>query len=145
LSTVTVPKEVKVSVVAEEDVPKLKVEPSLIKRVFMNLILNAVQAMPSGGQLNIKIFRKDNEIFINFEDTGIGIPEENKPRIFQPLFTTKSKGQGFGLAVVQRLVEAHNGEISFESAVGKGSTFTVKLPLISEADQTWKAERKKSS
>jgi signal transduction histidine kinase len=119
LSTVTVPKEVKVSVVAEKGIPKLKVEPLSIKRVFMNLILNALQAMPSGGQLNIKVFRKVNEIFISYGDTGIIISEENKPRIFQPLFTTKAKGQGFGLAVVKRLVEAHNGEISFESG-GKG-------------------------
>ncbi len=135
LSTVTISKEVKVSVAAEEDIPKLKVEPSLIKRVFTNLILNAAQAMPSGGQLNINVSRKNNEVFISFKDTGIGIPEENKPKIFQPLFTTKAKGQGLGLAVVKRLIEAHNGEISFKSMVGKGSTFTVKLPLTSEEEE----------
>jgi signal transduction histidine kinase len=63
------------------------------------------------------------------EDTGVGIPEEAKTRLFQPLFTTKSKGQGFGLAVCKRLVESMNGTITFESEEGKGTKFTVKLPV----------------
>jgi len=67
--------------------------------------------------------------FFSVEDTGVGIPEEIKPKLFQPMVTTKSRGQGLGLAVVKRLVEALNGKISFESQEGKGTTFIVCLPL----------------
>ena len=70
-----------------------------------------------------------NHAYISVEDTGEGIPEEVKDKLFTPLFTTKSKGQGFGLAVVKRLVEAQDGKISFESQQGKGTTFTIQLPL----------------
>src|SRR4030065_2397055 len=74
------------------------------------------------------ITEKDN-ILITIEDTGAGVPEEAKTKLFTPLFTTKSKGQGFGLAVVKRLVEVQGGKISFESKLGNGTTFTVQMPL----------------
>ena len=79
--------------------------------------------------LKIKAKCKDKQAYISVEDTGEGIPEEVKDKLFTPLFTTKSKGQGFGLAVVKRLVEAQDGKISFESKQGKGTTFTIQLPL----------------
>ena len=101
----------------------------VIERVFVNLLLNAVQAMPNGGELTVKSERQGKNVLIHFQDTGVGILKENLPRLFDPLFTTKAKGQGLGLAVCKRLVDAHEGSISVESTIGKGSTFTVKLPL----------------
>ena len=101
----------------------------MLKRAFINLIQNAVQAMPNGGSLKISAYCNDNHAFVSVEDTGEGIPEEAKAKLFTPLFTTKSKGQGFGLAVVKRLVEAQGGKISFESKLGKGTIFTIQLPL----------------
>jgi len=104
---------------------------SMLKRILINLIQNAVQAMPNGGTLRIdaECKDKDNKVCISVQDTGEGIPEEVQGKLFTPLFTTKSKGQGFGLAVVKRLVEAQGGKITFESQKGKGTTFTVQLPL----------------
>jgi signal transduction histidine kinase len=98
-----------------------------IIRVFVNLILNAIQSMPNGGELTIWTVREGKQVLIHFQDTGIGIPKEHLQKIFDPLFTTKAQGQGLGLAVCKRLVEAHEGTITVESTVGKGSTFTVKL------------------
>jgi len=85
--------------------------------------------MPNGGKLTVKASKKDNKAIMTVEDTGVGIPEEVKPKLFTPLFTTKAKGQGFGLPVVKRLVEALGGTITFESEVGKGTRFIVELPL----------------
>ena len=96
-----------------------------------NLVINAVQAMPNGGKITVKATVEAGKVLISVADTGVGIPEEIKPNLFKPMFTTKAKGQGLGLAVVKRLVEALNGSISFESEVGKGSKFTVSLPLTS--------------
>jgi len=89
--------------------------------------------MPEGGQLTVKMQREKTTdgtsvIFIYIEDTGVGIPENVKAKIFRPLFTTKSKGQGFGLAVCRRVIEAHGGTITFQSREGKGAKFTVELP-----------------
>ena len=105
---------------------------SLIRRVLTNLIVNAIQAMPDGGKLKLSSDRKDNNALIIVEDTGVGIPEDIKPNLFTPMVTSKSKGQGLGLAVVKRLVEALNGTISFESQVGKGTKFIVALPITSK-------------
>ncbi len=114
--------EVQEALIAEAD-------PQLLKRVLINLVTNAVQAMPEGGELTIEAQAKDKKVQIIVEDTGTGIPEEIKPKIFTPLFTTKSKGQGFGLAVCKRVIEAQHGTITFESQVGKGTKFIVELPI----------------
>jgi PAS domain S-box-containing protein len=129
MSAVAVPGNIQVSTLIEGVSPKLTVDPSYMKRVLTNIITNAIQAMPKGGKLTIKAFHKDESAVITIEDTGDGIPEEVKPNIFKPLFTTKAKGQGFGLAVCKRLVEAQNGTITFESQVGKGTRFTIEIPL----------------
>jgi signal transduction histidine kinase len=131
LSTMTVPEDVKVSVVIEAGLnfPKLRVDSLMIKRVFINLITNAVQSMPNGGELTITASQTEEKALISFQDTGVGIAEEHKSKIFQPLFTTKAKGQGLGLAVCKRLIEANKGTIRFESKVGEGTTFMVTLPL----------------
>jgi PAS domain S-box-containing protein len=107
---------------------KLKTDPTLITRILTNLIVNAIQAMPDGGNLTVSASKKGDKTVITVEDTGVGIPEDVKPKLFTPMMTTKSKGQGLGLAVVKRLVEALNGSISFESQEGKGTKFTIELP-----------------
>jgi len=108
---------------------KLRTDPSFIRRILTNLINNAVQAMPNGGKLTFSACKKNGTYTMIVEDTGIGIPEEVKQKIFKPLVTTKSKGQGLGLAVVKRLVDALDGAISFESQEGKGTKFVIELPV----------------
>ena len=134
ISAVKVPENVTVHTLFQEELGNLVVDPTLIKRVTMNLITNAIQAMPNGGELTIKVSCNEKEAQICVEDTGVGIAEEHKPKIFTPLFTTKAKGQGFGLAVCKKLIDAQGGEISFESEEGKGSKFTIKLPFTRETD-----------
>ena len=112
-----------------EDRLMANTDPQLLKRVLINLITNSVQAMPQGGELTIKSFTNaGGHAEIEVEDTGEGISEEIKPKIFTPLFTTKSKGQGFGLAVCKRVIEAQGGTIGFESQVGRGTKFIIRLP-----------------
>ena len=122
------PENIKASSHVTKDAKKLLVDPILLNRIIGNLITNAVQAMPNGGNLSINARRETDNIVITVKDTGVGIPNEVKPRLFTPLFTTKSKGQGFGLAVVKRMTEALNGTVTLESQQGKGATFTVTLP-----------------
>jgi two-component system CheB/CheR fusion protein len=126
-----IPRNIQTSVQLEESLT-VEADPLLLRRVLVNLVTNAVQAMPNGGKLNISTQVNDkNQMQIDVGDTGVGIPEEVKPKLFVPLFTTKSRGQGFGLAVCKRVIEAHGGTIDFKSQEGKGTTFTVRLPLKS--------------
>ena len=129
MSTINVPEDVRVAVSVQAGFPTLRSDSSYLKRIFVNLITNAVQAMPSGGKLSVTANCDRSNIMISVEDTGQGIPEEAKEKIFKPLFTTKSKGQGLGLAVVKKLTNALGGNISFESKVGKGTRFMVEIPL----------------
>lgn len=112
----------------DSDVSKIKADPILLKRILANLVNNAVQAMPSGGRLDLSAHKDMGFVRITVQDSGIGIPEEIKPIIFTPLFTTKAKGQGFGLAAVKRLTDALGGTVSFESQEKKGTKFIVSLP-----------------
>ena len=98
-------------------------------RVFTNIVSNALQAMNRNGELKITTGAKDNMGWVKFEDYGCGIPEENLEKIFEPLFTTKPKGIGLGLAITKRLVEQNSGVIEIETQVAEGTTFTVRLPL----------------
>ena len=107
---------------------RFKSDPTLLRRILTNLTINAIQAMPNGGKLKLTGCLKEAEVYITVEDTGVGIPESVKPKLFTPMMTTKAKGQGLGLAVVKRLVEALNGKITFESEEGNGTTFIVRLP-----------------
>jgi two-component system CheB/CheR fusion protein len=134
LSAMRIPRTVEVSVTVRKD-SLLKLDPGLMKRVFNNLFLNAVQAMPEGGKLTISSTRMEEAMSIRVQDTGVGIPKKNIDQIFNPLFTTKAKGVGFGLLVCKRLVEVHNGAILVESEVGEGSTFTVKIPFRPEVSE----------
>jgi PAS domain S-box-containing protein len=130
LSKTRIPQNVKVSFKVSKPLPTVIIDPAVMRRVFSNLIMNAIQAMPDGGGLEIDMYGTDESMFIAFKDTGMGIPEENMGKLFNPFFTTKAKGQGLGLPVCKKLVEAQNGWITVESKLGAGSTFTVKLPII---------------
>jgi two-component system sensor histidine kinase AtoS len=124
-----VPDKVDVSCQVEKKAKRLVTDPGVLKRIISNLVSNAVQAMPKGGKLTVHAYREAKSTVITVMDTGVGIPEEVKPKLFSPLFTTKSKGQGFGLAVVKRMTEALGGTVTFESEVGKGTKFILRLPL----------------
>ena len=126
LSMIEIPDNIKVNIDVTDDF-KTKIDPEQMKRVFVNLINNAIQAMPEGGKLIIKASKTKKYSSIAFQDTGVGIPDEIKTKIFTPLFTTKAKGQGFGLAVCKKLVEAHGGKITVKSKLREGTTFTIKL------------------
>ncbi len=120
------PENVKVSV--KVDTGKVVADSTFISRIMYNLVNNAVQAMPKGGKLTIRVNKEGNDVVIMVKDTGVGIPQAVKSKLFTPMFTTKSKGQGFGLPVVKRMTEALSGTVSFESEEGKGTTFEVHLP-----------------
>ncbi|MGZ4931867.1 MAG: PAS domain S-box protein [Halobacteriota archaeon] len=113
------------------DLPDLSIEaePHLMHRVFSNLILNALQAMPDGGTLTISATAADGSVAIAVRDTGIGVPREMRDKLFSSLTTGKAKGTGLGLAVVKRIVDAHDGTIWFESEEGKGTVFILTLPI----------------
>ena len=103
-----------------------------MNRILYNLVTNAVQAMPKGGKLSIKAHKEAEDILITVKDTGVGIPEKVKGKLFTPMFTTKSKGQGFGLAVIKRMTEALGGTVTFKSQEGKGTKFIIRLPISKE-------------
>jgi signal transduction histidine kinase len=127
LSTINIPSNIVVTTYFEV-ATKVRTDPTFIRRILTNLVINAIQAMPTGGKLTITAKQQEKGTLITVEDTGKGISEENKPKLFTPLFTTKSKGQGFGLAVTKRLIEALKGEVKFESQEGKGTKFLIELP-----------------
>ncbi len=101
----------------------------LLKQAFLNLVLNAIQAMPDGGVLTVESGIRDSTIEVTISDTGIGIPEENRKKLFSPFFTTKKNGTGLGLAITYRIIENHRGSIDVVSEPGKGTRFTVRIPL----------------
>jgi len=128
LPIMEIPETIVVAYSIEEGFPNLRIDGSYMKRILTNLTANAVQAMPNGGKITINAYCRDHRAFVSVEDTGEGMPEEAKNKIFKPLFTTKAKGQGFGLAVVKKLTEALNGTITFESQEGKGTKFILEFP-----------------
>lgn len=133
VSTLTVPENIEIII----DVPsaaELHLDPGLFERVLNNIITNSIQAMPDGGKIIIKSEEEDDNFIIQILDQGVGMPEEVKENIFTPLFTTKAKGTGLGLAVCKRIIEAHNGGIGFTSVLGKGTVFTIKLPINYSSD-----------
>ncbi len=120
---------------------KVKVDADKMMRVFINLIKNAVDAMPEKGTLEITSHKTKDNVEISFADTGKGIPDDVLPKLFTPLFTTKAQGMGFGLAICKRIIEVHGGRIKVETAVNKGTTFTITLPVKPKlevgGEKTW--------
>jgi signal transduction histidine kinase len=96
--------------------------------VLLNLVLNAIEAMPSGGRLTLGAAASGSALTFTVTDTGSGIPPELLPRVFEPYVTTKTKGLGLGLAIARRIVEVHGGRIEAESGAGQGARFRVTLP-----------------
>ncbi|MBI2946402.1 MAG: PAS domain-containing protein [Verrucomicrobia bacterium] len=109
--------------------PQAPFDPLQIKQVLVNLAKNAMQAMSKGGVLTIQTGTTPDEVWVSLSDTGRGIPEEQLNRIFDPFYTTKKKGSGLGLMIVQRIIRAHRGIIELDSRVGRGTTFRVRLPV----------------
>jgi PAS domain S-box-containing protein len=111
------------------DVPEVYVDRALLKQAVLNLVLNAAEAMPNGGQMRLVLSRRGEMAEITVGDTGKGIPLEHRQRIFQLFFTTRPGGSGIGLASAFRIIQLHNGSIDFTSEVGRGTTFRIELPL----------------
>lgn len=128
LSTIKISKGIKVTVGIEKHAENAMIDPTLMRRTLTNLIMNAIQAMPKRGKLTIRARSKRGSTVMTVEDTGAGIPRKNLAKLFSPFFTTKAKGQGLGLAVCKRLVEAQGGTITVKSRPRKGTAFTIKLP-----------------
>ena len=127
-------KDVKIVKVYEDDIPESYLDRIWIRKIFWNLLLNSIDAMPRGGKIFIHIKKPQltdaNEIEIVISDTGEGIPPDIIKKIFEPFFTTKkSKGTGLGLSIVHRIVDNHGGKIDVKSKPGKGTVFTIRLPV----------------
>lgn len=130
LSETPILPNIEVSIQAEKALPNILADPDQLSQVFRNIIHNAVQAMPGGGKLVLAAkIASPGQIDVSISDTGIGIPKEDIEKIFEPLFTTKAKGIGLGLPITRLLVDAHKGSLLLQSEPGKGSVFTVRLPV----------------
>ncbi len=129
LERLAIPKGIIVTTEIDKNLPEITADDIQINRIFINLILNAVDAMGKEGKLNIALKNTGDHILIQFSDTGQGIKNEDKNKIFEPFFSTKTKGTGLGLATAKMIIEAHQGNIDIESAVNKGAKITIKLPI----------------
>jgi signal transduction histidine kinase len=116
------------------DVPNVLVDKPLLRQGLINLMVNALEAMPDGGQLFVALRRRGEMAEIEIRDTGRGIAPEHRQRIFQLFFTTRKGGSGIGLASTFRTIQLHNGSIEFESEVGRGTTFRIDLPLAHQME-----------
>jgi PAS domain S-box-containing protein len=118
----------------DPDIPEIMASTNQMRQVMLNLIKNAKEAMPKGGILTVRTKREEDKVLILIQDTGLGIPEEIRDKIFEAFFTTKQKvkGVGLGLSVCYGIIKDHGGEIKVESEEGKGTTFTIRLPITSE-------------
>ncbi|HEX8336719.1 MAG TPA: ATP-binding protein, partial [Pyrinomonadaceae bacterium] len=123
-------KRLRVKTDFDERAPEVSADPDQLQQVFLNLLLNARDAMPDGGDLRVSLSfdEEAREVFVEFADTGHGIPSDALPHVFDPFFTTKRAGAGLGLAVCYGIVTAHGGRVSVESGGGPGTTVRVALP-----------------
>lgn len=112
------------------DLPTLRMNKEMLSQAILNLLLNAVQAMPNGGEITIQAAHEDGNVTLSLIDTGSGIAPDVLPKIFRPFYSTKSKtgGSGLGLPTTKKIIEAHGGMIDVQSEVGKGTKFTIRLP-----------------
>ena len=129
LESVQIPENIFIKVYFDDDFPEIFADRAKLQRVFTNLITNAVQAMPRGGELVVRGHTDGENVYVSVIDTGYGITEANLNKIFDPLFTTKAKGTGLGLTVCKRVVEGHGGEITVKSHPAVGTRFTIMLPI----------------
>ncbi len=115
----------------ESSLPPVRADRDQLIQVLINLVMNSIHAMPEGGRLRLSLAREGSHVCLGLSDTGHGMPEEIRSKVFEPFFTTKDfgKGTGLGLTVVKGIIEEHGGTIAVESAVDKGTTFWIRLPL----------------
>ena len=126
--------DVRVEVNAAADVPRVNADTAMLRQAFLNLAINACQAMPDGGTLRMSCAAASgNRVEVRFEDSGVGIPAEHLSKIFDLYFTTKDHGTGIGLSMVYRIIQLHDGEVEVESTKGRGTTFRVLLPKANES------------
>jgi len=112
----------------DSSIGKRNLDAGLLKQAILNMVLNAIQAMPNGGRLTVETGLRNGMLEVKIVDTGSGIPEENRKKLFSPFFTTKRNGTGLGLAISYRIIENHHGTIDVASELGRGTIFTVKIP-----------------
>ncbi len=115
------------------DLPRLALDPVLLRSALLNLALNAVQVMPEGGELTVRTHRLGDQVFVRLRDTGPGVPLALREQIFDPLFTTRAEGTGLGLAIANKTVSAHGGKLGVRDAPGGGAEFVVQLPVVAPA------------
>ncbi len=135
VSTETKKKKINVIKNYASDLPLIQMDREQIKQVFLNILINGIQATSEHGKITVKtrsFMKPGGELYIQIEftDTGCGIPEEHLEDIFNPFFTTKSTGSGLGLSISHQIVQDHSGYIDVESQLDKGSSFSVNLPVI---------------
>ena len=128
LGAVHIPDKIKVDDLSQKQ-PKILVDPDRMKRAFINLVENAIDAMPDGGTVTINSKESEEFVEISLSDTGAGLSREVLENLWKPLQTTKAKGMGLGLAIAKRIIDAHGGKIAVESKQGEGTTFTIRLPI----------------
>jgi signal transduction histidine kinase len=128
IQMVQIPGRIKVQDLSQER-PKISVDMDRMKRAFVNLVENAIDAMPGGGTLTVTSNESSGGLEISISDTGAGMSKDVMGNLWKPLQTTKAKGMGMGLSIAKRIVDAHGGEISVESKTGEGTTFTIRLPI----------------
>jgi signal transduction histidine kinase len=121
--------KIRVNMSSESDGVEIRVDRDLLKQAVLNVVVNAMQAMPEGGELRFESSVSEDTAEIRISDTGPGIPPDLRDKIFRLYFTTKKEGSGIGLAMTFRIVQLHDGTIDFTSEPGKGTTFSIRLPV----------------
>jgi signal transduction histidine kinase len=116
--------------VETDDDVEIRVDHDLLKQALLNLVVNAIEVMPDGGDLRLESANHEDTVEIHISDSGPGIPPELRDKIFRLYFTTKKEGSGIGLAMAFRIVQLHDGTIDFTSEPGKGTTFSIRLPAV---------------
>jgi signal transduction histidine kinase len=127
LRAVQIPDRITVQDLSREE-PTISVDTDRMKRAFVNLVENAVDAMPTGGTLTVSSEESGESVKISFTDTGMGMPNATMKNLWKPLQTTKAKGMGMGLAICKRIIDAHKGDITIENRTGGGTTVTIRIP-----------------
>jgi len=117
-----------------DNIPMIKCNPGQLNQVFMNILVNASQAIEKQGEITVKTWHDNGHIYVSISDNGSGIPEKTLNNIFDPFFTTKEvgSGTGLGLSIAYDIIKKHNGELKVESKVGQGTTFTIEIPIVAE-------------
>ncbi|PAE44511.1 ATP-binding protein [Bacillus sp. 7884-1] len=133
INTQSILNNVQIFVEFESELPRISCEENQLKQVLLNLLKNAIEAMPSGGNIDVKVkVKEEGKISILITDQGIGIPKERIPTLGEPFYTTKEKGTGLGLMTCYKIIESHNGELTIESEINEGTTIEIILPTITQ-------------